>query len=350
MKAIRLVSAGEPLVLGEVERPVAGDNEVLVEVAGCGVCHTDIGFWRDGVATRQGTPITLGHEISGVVVETGSLHRSLLNKEVIVPAIIPCGDCDLCRSGRGNACRSQVMPGNDADGGFAEYVKVPGVGMCIVEERGDYALEELSVIADAVTTPYQGVVRSGLGKGDLAVVVGVGGVGGYAVQIASAFGAKVVALDVDSAKLAAISGHGADVTLDPGSMNPKELKNAVRQAAMELGCSSYGWKIYECSGSGAGQETAFSLVTHASTLVVIGFTLEKLNLRLSNLMAFDASAIGNWGCRTELYPEVLRLVVEGKITLKPFIETHPMSHGPEVIRKAADHELERRAVLVPDWN
>lgn len=347
MKALRLTAANAPLELLDVPPPAPAEDEVVVRVAGCGVCHTDIGFWRDGVPTRHGMPITLGHEISGVVTEAGPAHRAWIGREVIVPSVIPCGACDLCRAGRGNACRRQKMPGNDMDGGFADSIAVPARGLCPVDRRDGYDLAELSVIADAVTTPYQAAVRSGLRPGDLAIVVGAGGVGGYAVQIAAALGARVVALDVDDARLAAVAPHGASLTLDSKALDFKTLKKEIAGAAKSWGCPENGWKIYECSGHAAGQETAFGLLGYAGVLMVVGFTLAKIEVRLSNLMAFDATVQGTWGCRPELYPEALRLVTEGRVTLKPFIERHPLSRGPEVLRRVADHEIHKRAILEP---
>jgi len=347
MKALRLTAAGKPLELQDVPEPAPGKAEVRVRVAGCGVCHTDIGFWRDGVPTRHALPLTLGHEVSGVVDAAEGDYLDMVGREVIVPAVIPCGTCDLCRLGRGNACRAQLMPGNDVDGGFAEWIVVPGRGLCVVEERGGYDLADLSVVADAVTTPFQAVVRSGLQPGALAVVIGVGGVGGYAVQIAAALGARVVAVDVDAAKLAAIAPHGASLTLDSSAMEFKALKKEIAGAAQKWGCPPHSWTIFECSGSTAGQETAWGLLGTTGTLMVVGFTLGRVELRLSNLMAFDATVQGTWGCRTELYPDALKLVTSGRVTLKPFIEHHPLANGPDVLRRVADHELSRRAILVP---
>ena len=350
MKAIRLTATGAPLALEDVPMPTPGAEEALVRVAGCGVCHTDIGFWKDGVPTNHGLPITLGHEISGLVTDAGPRHRALVGREVIVPAVMPCGDCELCRTGRGNACRRQKMPGNDMDGGFAEYVTVPARGLCIVDSRPGYALAELSVIADAVSTPYQAVVRSGLKPGELAIVVGAGGVGGYAVQIAAAFGAKVVAIDVDDARLAQVTEHGAGLAINSASTEFKALRKRIQAQAEAWGCPPYGWKIFECSGHPAGQQTAWGCLTYAATLMLIGFTLAKTELRLSNLMAFDATAQGTWGCLPELYPAALSLVTEGRITLKPFIERHPMSRGTDILERVADHALTRRAILEPDWS
>ncbi len=347
MRALQLTGPGEPLTLREVPDPAAGPGEVVVRVAGCGVCHTDIGFWREGVATRARLPLTLGHEIAGTVVSAGAGADALLGREVIVPAVIPCGECVLCRSGRSNVCRAQLMPGNDIDGGFADYVRVPARGLCVVEDRGGYALADLSVIADAVTTPYQAVVRSGLGAYDSAIVIGAGGVGGHAVQIAAAFGAYVIALDVDDARLARAASAGARLTLNPSTMPFRELRATIASAVGEWGGAPYGWKLFECSGTTAGQETAFGLLTPAATLLVVGFTLARVQLRLSNLMALDATVQGTWGCRAELYPEALRMVTDGRITLAPYIERFALQDGPEVLRRVADHEIERRAILQP---
>jgi len=96
-------------------------GQVLVKVAGCGVCHTDLGFLYHGVRTKKPMPLTLGHEISGKVVETHPDDTSdLKGKKVVIPAVLPCGECLLCKSGRGNMCLSQIMPGNDLHGGFAD--------------------------------------------------------------------------------------------------------------------------------------------------------------------------------------------------------------------------------------
>ncbi|MGD2067050.1 MAG: 6-hydroxycyclohex-1-ene-1-carbonyl-CoA dehydrogenase [Gemmatimonadota bacterium] len=348
MKALQLVAQGEPLELRDVPVPEPGEDQVRVKVAGCGVCHTDVGFWKDGVPTRKDLPLTLGHEIAGTVDAAGPGAETLVGREVIVPAVIPCGECDLCRAGRGNACQAQVMPGNDIDGGFAECVVVPARGLCPVDDLGGYDLADLSVVADAVTTPYQAIVRSGLGPGELAVVVGVGGVGTHAVQIARALGAHVVAIDVEPDRLAAVEDRGANVTLNASALDFRSIKAAVRKAAFEGGCPSTRWKIFECSGHPEGQTTAWGLLTHASTLMVVGFTLAKVGVRLSNLMALDATAQGTWGCLPDLYPDALRMVTDGRITLEPFVERHSLDEGAEILRRVADHELERRAILVPE--
>ena len=345
---------GRPMVeLAREERPGAG--EALVRVAGCGVCHTDLGFFYDGVPTRRAFPLTLGHEVSGSVVEAGAGAESWLGRDVIVPAVIPCGGCDACRAGRGSVCPKQVFPGSDIDGGFGTHLRVPAAGLCPVPDLSDPArnparvnLETLSVIADAVSTPYQAILRSGLGPGDLAVFVGVGGIGGFGVQIAATMGAAVVALDVSQERLDTLSGFGVGLALRPDQLDARALKQALREFAKQNGVPSFRHKIFETSGTTAGQATAFSLLGPGGYLGVVGFTPQSVELRLSNLMAFDATAQGNWGCLPEHYPAIVGLVLAGKVALAPFVERRPMASINETFADVHAHKVRGRVVLVPE--
>jgi len=354
VRAWAFTAPGEPL-REQVRTESPAPGEVIVKVAGCGICHTDLGFYYDAVPTRHALPLVLGHEISGAVVEAGKGAEAWLGRAVVVPAVMPCGECAACRSGHGSVCPKQIFPGNDVHGGFATHVKVPARGLCAVpdlkDEKANKAgldLPTLAVLADAVTTPYQAIHRSGLGQGDLAIVVGVGGVGGYAVQIAAAFGAAVAAIDVDPVRLQMAQQHGAGVALRADQLEFKALKQAVREFAKAHSVPSFRWRIFECSGNPAGQNTAFSLIEHGSYLSVVGVTSKKLELRLSNLMAFDATAQGNWGCLPELYPAALQLALDGKIVLAPFTEQRPLASINQSFADVHAHKVSRRLVLVPE--
>jgi 6-hydroxycyclohex-1-ene-1-carbonyl-CoA dehydrogenase len=346
-----MTEAGKPLEKAAFDPFPPGANAVVVEVAGCGVCHTDLGYFYDGVRTTHPLPLALGHEVAGRVVATGEGGGAWSGKAVIVPAVIPCGDCDPCSRGRGTICADQVMPGYDIQGGFATHIVVPAHGLCEVDEvrlaRSGLGLADLSVIADAVTTPYQAVVQAGVGEGALAVVVGVGGVGGYTAQIAAAFGATVVAVDVDARKLAAIADHGVSLTLNSREFAGRELRDRIRAFADDRGLPDIERFVFECSGSAAGQTTAFGLLNRGATLGVVGFTMDRVELRLSNLMAYHARALGNWGCPPELYPDALDLVLDGRIQVAPFIERHPLDDINEIFESVHAGELRRRAVLIP---
>jgi 6-hydroxycyclohex-1-ene-1-carbonyl-CoA dehydrogenase len=326
-------------------RPVDADS-VRVRIAGCGVCHTDISFFSGQVRTKHALPLVLGHEIAGTVVEASGHHAHLLGHDVIVPAVIPCGVCDICLAGHDNACTHQFMPGNDADGGFADEIVVPSRGLVVLgPDRGGYELADLSVVADAVTTPYQALERGGVTAGDLVVIIGAGGIGTYAVQIAMARGARVAIVDIDPARLERLTTFKPEWLFNARELDGPAIKKQLRAS----GISTSRWKIFEMSGTAAGQELAWSLLGPAATLGVIGFTMDKPQIRLSNLMALDATAFGSWGCSPRLYGDALGLVFSGKVALRPFIERHPLGDGPALLAHlASSHDgNQRRPILIP---
>lgn len=335
--------------LVESPLPDVNNTEALVKIAGCGVCHTDLSFWHYGVKTKKELPLTLGHEISGKVIAGDP---KWIGKKVIIPAVLPCGECELCKKGRSNMCQNQLMPGNDFHGGFASHIKVPSRFLCEVPEKvlDKYSLKQLSVIADAISTPYQVIKKSELESGDLAIVIGVGGVGVYAALLAKIFGAKVLALDIDDDKLNTAKANGIDAILNIRGLDIKTIKGNVKDIAKTLGVSKYGWKIFEMSGTKAGQETAFNLITFTSTLSIVGFTMDKPDVRLSNLMAFDAKLIGTWGCKPELYSEVVDLIATDKLKIDDFIETFPLSKINEVFKNTLEHKYKKRSIIVPDMD
>jgi len=354
MVSWQMVEQNKPFERVETAIPDPGEGEVRLEVAGCGVCHTDLGFLYDGVRTKSPLPLTLGHEISGVVEAAGKGASSWEGKAVIVPAVIPCGECDVCKRGLGNICRVQKMPGNDIPGGFASHIVVPAGQLCEVPggtadgEIGDsgVGLAELSVVADAMTTPYQAMKEAGLTEKDTAVFVGVGGVGGFGALLAKAFGAAVIAIDIDQAKLDGLKPY-VDVTFNAGEMPFKDLRKAVSGWVKKQGRRPTEWKIFETSGTAAGQKTAFGLLTFGAHLSVVGFTMDAPELRLSNLMAFHATAKGNWGCLPEYYPPVVDMVLAGKVPMAPFVEKFPLDDINQVFDKVHKREIRKRPVMVP---
>lgn len=339
------------LVLTTIPLPELKPGEVLVEVAGCGVCHTDLGYFYDGVPTVTKPPLTLGHEISGNVVAG---EEAWVGKEVIIPAVMPCNNCPICAAGRGNRCLAQKMPGNSLGiyGGFSSHIPVPSQDLCLVEERGEIPLEWLAVVADAVTTPYQAAVRADLKEGDMVVITGVGGgVGSYMTQMARALGAKVVVgIDIDSRKLERALQYGAHIVINSAGKSAKEVRGEFREICKAHGFPyNYGWKIFEVTGVKAGQEIALSLLSFIGKVIIIGYATASIEYMFSKLMAYDAEIIGTWGCLPEYYPKVLEMVLEGRIEMEPFVETRPMSQIQEVFEEAHAGKLMRRVVLTPDF-
>jgi 6-hydroxycyclohex-1-ene-1-carbonyl-CoA dehydrogenase len=182
----------------------------------------------------------------------------------------------------------------------------------------------------------------------VAVFVGVGGVGGFGVQLAAALGAHTVALDVDPARLAALRAHGAELAIDVRGRAGKDVRKEIAAFAASVSAPKTRWKIFETSGTVPGQDLAFALLNHGAYLGVVGFTMEPVSVRLSNLMAFDARAEGAWGCLPELYPSALELILAGKVRIAPFVERRPLSTIDAVFAALVRHEFTRRPVLVPD--
>ncbi len=341
---------------GKLERttipvPELQPGEVLVEIAGCGVCHTDLGYFYHGVPTVNKPPLTLGHEISGRVVAG---EGEWIGKEVIVPAVMPCNDCPICAAGRGNRCLGQKMPGNSFGvyGGFSSHIPVPAADLCVVEDRGDMPLEWLAVVADAVTTPYQAATRADLQEGDRVIVVGAaGGVGTYVVQVAKAFGTgTVIGIDIHQEKLDRSLEYGADFIINSMGKSVKDVRNEFRTLCKENGLPhNYGWKIFEVTGAKPGQEISLALLSFIGKLIWVGFSTAVNEYSLSRLMAFDAEIIGTWGCLPKHYPAALEMVLDGRIQIEPFVETRPMSTIQETFEEAHAGKLTKRIVLTPDF-
>ena len=335
----------------EIPVPELAPGDVLVEVAGCGVCHTDLGYFYDGVPTVSKPPLTLGHEISGTVVAGD---ETWMGKEVIIPSVMPCRKCILCKTGRGNRCLAQKMPGNSLGlyGGFSSHIPVPSVDLCEIKDRGNVPLSHFAVVADAATTPYQAATRAVLQEGDRVIVVGAtGGVGTYVVQMAKAFGAEtVVGVDINQEKLERMLQYGADFVINSTDKSPRDIRNEFRAWCKENGLpSKYGWKIFEVTGARPGQEISLALLSFVGKLIWVGFSINKNEYSLSRLMAFDAEIIGTWGCLPEYYPATLQMVLDGRIQVEPFVEMRPMSTIQATFEEAHAGKLTKRIILTPDF-
>ena len=334
----------------EIPVPELREDEVLVEVAGCGVCHTDLGYFYDGVPTVSKPPLTLGHEIAGTVVAGD---ETWIGKEVIIPAVMPCRKCLLCKTGRGNRCLNQKMPGNSLGmyGGFSSHIPVPSVDLCEIKDKHGMPLSHFAVIADAATTPYQAAKRADIQPGDNAVVLGItGGVGQYQGQVVKALGAKtVVGIARNQEKLDRALQFGADFVINSTDKDVKAVTKEFRDLCKAQGLPNFGWKIFEVTGAKPGQEIALSLVGFIGKLIVVGYGLPKTEYMLGRLMAFDAEVIGTWGCLPEYYPVVLDMVLNGRINMEEFVQTRPMSTIAETFEEAHKVPPFKRIVLEPDF-
>lgn len=340
MKAAVFYGPNLPLKVEEVPMPVIGIGEVLVKVAACGLCHTDLSYIDHGVPTFKKPPLILGHEISGTVAEVApDVTKFKLGDRVLIPAVIACGICDNCREGRGNICSNMIMPGNDMDGGYAEYVKVRADNLFNLPD--EIPLIEGSIIADAITTPYHAVKdRAKVRPGDKVVVYGCGGVGLNLVQIANAAGASVIAVDISDTKLAKAKELGAVATFNANDV--PDVAKAIRKytgGGADIAC--------ECIGNPKTLEVAFNTVRNGGRFVIVGYTQHTMTLNASRMMYREMEVVGSFGCPLQDYPKVIEMVRIGKIQVVSMVSKRftldQINEGLDYLRSGEGF----RSVIVP---
>ena len=312
MRAAVLRSPGAGLSIEDVPTPSPGAGEARVRVIACGFCHTDLHYPDHGVATAKPPPIILGHEIAGQVDALGPGAEGIaVGETVLVPAVLPCGRCAYCRTGRENICPQMRMVGNHVDGGFAEFLTVPAKDLVLLPSDIDPVAG--CVIADALTTPYHAVVhRAKVREGERVAVVGCGGVGINLVQFAVGAGGLVVAIDLDPAKLDVARRLGASETI-----NPKEIEDVGKEIRRR-------WEdgvdvAMEAVGTPTTIALAFSTLRRGGRLCLVGYSSAPATLPAARVMFLEQSVVGSLGCRPADYPKVIDLVRRGRIQLGPVV-------------------------------
>ncbi|MFQ5943765.1 MAG: zinc-binding dehydrogenase, partial [Anaerolineales bacterium] len=265
MRAAVLIEPNRPLAIEDVATPEPGPNEVLVKVAACGVCHSDLHYIDHGTPTFKKPPLILGHEASGTIAGMGAeVTEWSEGDRVLLSTIFACGTCTACRNGRDNVCENQIMLGNHVDGAYAEYVLAPRHSVFALPE--EIPLEEGAIIADATTTPYHAVaVRGQVNPGDNVVVYGCGGIGANVVQVAAMLRARVVAVDISDEKLEWAKKLGAAEAIDPsGEERVDKLVRKLTGGGADV--------AFECVGTPATQEQAFASTRNGGRLVLVGYS------------------------------------------------------------------------------
>ncbi|MEE8360672.1 MAG: zinc-binding dehydrogenase, partial [Gemmatimonadales bacterium] len=219
MKAAVFYGADRGLEVTDVPTPSPGPGEALIRIAGCGMCHTDLHYLDHGIPTFKDPPIVLGHEPSGTIESLGAgvdgWHEG---DRVLIPAVLSCGRCRYCRAGRENLCDNLRMLGNHLDGAYAEFIAVPAAELVAVPDS--VPLTEVSIVADAMSTPYHAVKHRGrVQVGDYVAVVGCGGVGLNVVQCATVAGGRVIAVDTNPERLEIARQLGAIETVNPDEVD-----------------------------------------------------------------------------------------------------------------------------------
>ena len=311
MRAAVFHGSGRPLELTEVPTPSPGPGEVRVRVAACGVCHTDLHYIDHGTQTFRPPPLILGHEAAGHVDALGAGVTGFAEGDrVLLPAVLTCGDCRFCRTGRENICANMKMFGNHVDGSYAEYVIAPARDLFALPES--IPLEAGCVIADALSTPYHAVKNRGqVRPGDTVVVVGIGGVGINLVQIAAAAGGSVVAVDTNRERLELAKRFGAHAVVSPEDGSAPEQVRKLTGGGADI--------AFEAVGKAATLELAFGTLRRGGRLCVVGFSTESPRWAASKVMFHEMEIVGSLGCRPVDYPPLIAMVAAGQLELEALV-------------------------------
>lgn len=341
MKAAVFHGSRRPLEIEERPVPTAGPGEIVIKVAACGLCHTDLHYIDHDVPTFHKPPLVLGHEASGTIAQIGPgvLGRHEGDR-VLVPALLTCGSCSACRSGRENICANGIMPGNHIDGGYAEYMLVPAKDAVPLPE--DLPLPEACLIADAVSTPFHAVVNRGDVRAGMRVVVfGCGGVGVNVVQIAAAVGAEVWAVDIRESRLEHARRFGA-AHLVHASPAEDVAKTVRRQSDGGVDVA------FEVIGNPATIRQAFDSLHRGGRLVVVGYSNADVALSAAKIMFNEMEVRGSLGCRPVDYPRIIDMARRGVIAVEPLVTgrfaLEDINAGLDVLRSG---EGLRNIVVLP---
>lgn len=355
MKAMRLVEFGEPLELREVDNPKAGSG-VLVKVVAAGVCHTDIHVISGAYDLGNGNllkmaergiqlPITPGHEIAGEVVELGPQSEKSSVREgdrVVVYPWLGCGTCRKCLAGFENLCEVRpVSLGIFRDGGYAEYAYVPHPRYLI--PAGGLRAEEAAPLGCSGLTAYSALNKCRLESEELLVIIGAGGLGTTAIQLANrTTGARVVVLDIDDAKLALASRLGADQIINIRGLERKVVSEAIRKENKGRGADA----IIDFVGAPATSELGFEILQRQGRLVLVGLFGGAASFPLPLFPLRGAQVTGSFtGTLTEL-SELVQLAASGVV--KPVVSgKYRLDEANDVLGKLGRGEITGRAVLRP---
>ena len=336
MRAAILPDFGQPLALEDVPRPEPEADEVLLQVEVCGVCHSDLHIAEGDLAGfRAATKprVVPGHEVVGRVVAKGAAveHLALGDRVGVAWLHQTCGVCEPCREGRENLCRKAVVTGMMVDGGYAEFMRA----------KASHALPIPAVLSSAEAAPlfcagvtvYRALKNAEVGPGQRVAVFGVGGLGHLAVQMAKAFGAEVLALDVSDEKLALAREIGAAHTFN---VTGAEVHKSVRK----LGGAHVA---VVASAAKAAYELALRCLRPGGTLAVVGLPAEPLTFQALALVGGEYRIVSaSVGTRDDLRA-TLELAVAGRVRCR--VDEAPLADVNGVFERMRQGAISGRMVL-----
>lgn len=342
MKAVRMTAPNSPLQMQDIPMPVIGERDVLVRVRAAGICHSDA-HYRAGRSLVKPLPMTLGHEIAGVVEGAGKgTTRIKVGDRVCLHYLLSCGDCYYCSTGNEQFCVQGSMLGHFSDGGYAEYIAVPERNAVRLPESIPF--EQGAILMCSSATAFHALRKSRLKASESVAVFGVGGLGVSAVQLARAFGAlEVYAVDINPNKLRLAGKYGA-IPVDAGSVDPAaEIRRLTGSRGVDVALELIG--LPQTMGQ------AVKSLAFMGRAVVAGISDRPLEIdTYHDLLGREAEVIGSNDHLLQELPLLVELARRGVLDLSEAVtRTVPLEAG--AINAALD-DLEAfrgeiRTVIVP---
>jgi L-iditol 2-dehydrogenase len=324
MKAL-LLSEYNQLDITDLPAPTPGPDEILVRVAACGICGSDVHGY-DGTSGRRIPPIVMGHEAAGVVTAVGNgVSKFKPGDRVTFDSTVYCGQCEFCRQGHVNLCDNRQVIGVSCGdyrraGAFAEFVVVPQRITYLLPEALEF---EHAAMLEAVSVALHGVRVSQMKGGETALVIGAGMIGLLTMQAAKAEGAsKVLIADIDRTRLERAEQLGADATLLlSGDELVEEILRRTKGRGVDL--------VLEAVGRDETISASIASVRKGGTVTLIGNISPQVKIPLQVVVSRQIRLQGSCASSGE-YPEAMELLANGKIKVKPLITAvAPLSDGPQ---------------------
>jgi propanol-preferring alcohol dehydrogenase len=342
MKAVRLVTTGHPLEMQDIPIPEVGEYDLLVKVKAAGICHSDA-HYRAGISPVHPLPLTLGHEVAGVIERVGSdVHNLKPGDRVCLHYLVTCGNCEYCHQGSEQFCASGSMIGKYRDGGYAEYICIPVRSVFKLPE--EIPFEQGAIMMCSASTSFHALNKVCLKPGESVAIFGVGGLGMAAVQLAYALGAMgVYAVDINPGKLALAETYGA-IPINAKEADPvTTIKNHTQGKGVDV--------ALELVGLAVTMEQAIQSVGVLGRVGVVGLSDQKVSIDPYNqLLMREAEIIGVADHLAREIPTLIEFVRHGKFDLSQVIsETIPLD--ADQINQTLDqldvYSHEGRVVIAP---
>src|SRR5436309_4371164 len=269
MRAVRLGQIGAPLENAEIEVPEIGLSEVLIRVGAAGICHSDA-HYRAGISKIDNLPVTLGHEVAGRVEKIGSdVTNVSAGERVCVHYLVHCGSCEFCVRGLEQFCHQGQMIGKHRDGGYAEFIKVPGRNAFALPEEMSFEVGAIMMCSSA--TALHALNKARLKPGESVAIFGFGGLGFSALQLARALDCgQIYVVEINPAKLASIRKLGA-VAIDANAADPVEqIKEATGGKGVDVSL--------ELIGSAKTMRQCVLCLAPLGRAALVGLTAESMSI------------------------------------------------------------------------